>query len=280
MVASMACFAVEDALIKQLGGRLPAAQIIWVIGLGGALVLAFQMRRAGEALWIPAMNARGIWVRTGFEVFGTLFFVSALVTIPLSTASAVIQATPLVVAMGAALFLGAQVGWRRWVAISIGFGGVLLILRPGSDSFDPGTLLAIAGMCGLAGRDLATRRLPKTLSSARLSAVAFAALVPGGLILQMLQGLPIIVPDGRDAMILLLCIVIGLAGYLAIVGATRQGDLAVVSSFRYSRMVFALGLAVIFFKERPDFMTLLGIGVIIAAGLYTIVREARLARGG
>lgn len=280
MVASMACFAVEDALIKQLGGRFSAAQIIWILGIGGATVLIILQRARGQNLFIPELKHRGLWLRTGFEVGGTLLFVSALVSIPLATSSAVIQATPLVVAMGAALFLGAQVGWRRWMAFVVGFAGVLIILRPGTDSFDPGTLLAVGGMLGLAGRDLSTRRLPAALTGTHLSIVAFLALVPGGMALQAALGQPMVVPDKGEAGILCLCVAIGLAGYLTIVSATRQGDISVVSSFRYSRMLFALVLATVFFGERPDSLTLFGVMVIIGAGLYTLVREARLARGG
>jgi drug/metabolite transporter (DMT)-like permease len=279
MVAAMACFAVEDTLIKSLSGTIPPAQIIWMLGLGGALAFAVGLRATGQGIWSPDYLRPVVLVRTGFEMAGSLFFVSALALVPLSTASAVIQATPLVVAMGAALFLGMRVGWRRWAAISVGFGGVLLILRPGAESFDPAVLLAVGGMLGLAARDLVTRRMPAAISGPRLSLHAFAALVPAGLLLQAGLGTPVVQPDAAETVTLALCVAIGMGAYLTIVQATRMGDIAVVSSFRYSRMLFALLLGLAVFGERPDAATLVGAAIVIASGLYTLIREARLARG-
>ncbi|KIT15886.1 DMT family transporter [Jannaschia aquimarina] len=279
MCLSMACFAVEDALIKTLGGTIPPAQIVWLLGLGGTLVLALVLKATGKPLWVPELRSRRVVLRSAADAVGASLFVPAVVLIPLATASAVIQATPLVVAMSAALFLGATVGWRRWAAILVGFGGVLLILRPGADSFDPAVLLAVGGMVALAARDLATRGLPAELSGVLLSMLAFAAIVPAGLAVQLALGVPFVLPDAGEWAKLGGCLGFGLIGYLAIVGATRAGDLAVISSFRYSRMLFALILAAIFFGERPDLWTLVGIAVIVGAGLYTLIREARLARG-
>lgn len=276
MVGAMACFAIEDALIKGLSGVFAPAQIIWMLGLGGSLAFAVWLHVRGLGAWSPLYLNRRVLMRSGFEVFGTLCFVSALALIPLALASAVIQATPLVVAMGAALFLGATVGWRRWLAIAVGFAGVLVIIRPGAASFDPATLLAVGGMFGLAARDLATRTMPAEISGARLSLHAFAALVPTGLALQAVLGLPMVLPNMAQIGILALCVAIGMVGYLTIVGATRLGDISVVSSFRYSRMLFALVVGGIAFGERPDLWTIVGVTIVIATGLYTLIREARL----
>ncbi len=278
MTLAMGLFAAEDALIKGLSGAFSAAQIIWMLGLGGTLAFAAWMAASGRGVWSPVYLQRAVLRRSVFEVIGALCFVSALALIPLSLASAVIQATPLVVALGAALFLGARVGWRRWLAILVGFGGVLLILRPGSDSFDPATLLAVGGMLSLAVRDLATRTIPGTVSGARLSIHAFAALIPAGLILQAVLGIPVATPNAAQLGILALCVGIGMAAYLAVVSAMRAGDIAVVSSFRYTRMLFALLIAFAFFNERPDAATLVGVAIVIASGVFTLVREARLAR--
>ena len=276
MCVAMGCFAVEDAFIKTLGGDIPAAQIIWTLGIGGTVVLAAVLRLQGRPLWVHGMARPAVLLRSAADAVGAAMFVPALVLVPLATASAVIQATPLVVAMGAALFLGLPVGWRRWAAIATGFGGVLLILRPGGAAFDPAVLLAVGGMLALAVRDLATRGLPADLSGVLLSMWAFAAIVPAGLALQWALGAPIVVPDATQWAILGGCLSMGLLGYVAIVAATRAGDIAVVSSFRYARMLFALIIAAVAFGERPDLATLAGAAIVIGAGLYTLIREARL----
>jgi drug/metabolite transporter (DMT)-like permease len=158
----------------------------------------------------------------------------------------------------------------------VGFAGVLLILRPGAAGFDPAILLAVGGMLGLAARDLITRTMPDAIAGNRLSIHAFAALVPAGLLGQAVLGAPVVVPAPSEALTLGACIAIGMAAYLAIVAATRRGDISVVSSFRYSRMLFALVLGITVFGERPDLATLVGVAVVIASGLYTLIREARL----
>ena len=277
MTASMACFSVEDAIIKVVGGALPPAQIIWMLGLGGAIALWGWLWCRDRPVWSPEARRPIVLWRTAFEVGASLCFVPALVLVPLSTATAILQAGPLVVAAGAALVYGAQVGPRRWAAIGAGFAGVLLIVRPGA-AFEPAVLLAVAGTLFMGARDLVTRRAPVGLSSTRLSLLAFLALVPTAAALQVALGAPFVVPSGADALRLVVAVFIGIAGYVTAVVALRMGDVAVVSSFRYARMVFALVLALVVFRERPDALALLGIAVIVGAGLYTLIREARLAR--
>jgi drug/metabolite transporter (DMT)-like permease len=275
MTLAMALFAVEDATIKALSAELPPGQIIWMLGLGGGAAFCTWLAVTGQgwggrADWSPRVLARA-----GMEAGGTCLFVSALALIPLALASAFIQATPLLVAGGAALFLGHRVGPRRWAAIGLGFAGVLLILRPGAEGVSAGALLAIGGVICLAARDLITRTLPPGVSGPRLAAQAFTGLIPAGLALQWGQGQAVVSPSPAAWGGMGLCVVVGMAAYLSIVAATRAGDIAVVSSFRYTRMLFALVIAATVFAERPDAATLIGVAIVIAAGLYTLIREAR-----
>lgn len=278
MTASMLGFAIEDALIKSLSGTIPPGQIISIIGLGGILAFASWLLITGQPIFVAPQRSPKVLLRTGFEALGTAFFVSSLALVDLTLASAVIQATPLVVAMGAALFLGQTVGWRRWLAISVGFGGVMLIVKPGMAAFDPLVILAIVGMLGLAARDVTTRSLQSPISGLHLSIAAFLGLVPTGLLLNWVWGQSLVWPTGREWGVLALCIFIGMIAYLAIIAATRAGDAALISSFRYSRMLFALVIGALFFKETPDVWTLIGVGIVISAGLFTLLREARLSR--
>jgi drug/metabolite transporter (DMT)-like permease len=193
----------------------------------------------------------------------------------LSTASAILQATPLVVTLGAALFLGAQVGWRRWAAILVGLSGVLLIVRPGLAGFEPASLWAVLGVLGLATRDLATRAAPARISGYQMSAYAFGLMAPTGLIMMAVMGSTPVMPDGRNLLFLALALIVGVVAYYLVVAAMRVGDIPVVTPFRYTRMVFALVVALTVFGERPDPLTYLGAAIIIAAGLFTLWRETR-----
>ncbi|MAU53082.1 MAG: EamA family transporter [Roseovarius sp.] len=277
MVLAMAGFALEDMFIKRLTSGLPVGQIVILLGLGGALVFGAITRAQGRRLWSRDLLARPVLLRNFGELTGTMGFVTAIALTPLSSASAILQATPLAVTLGAAVFLGEPVGWRRWSAILAGFAGVLMVIRPGLAGFEPASLFAVMAVVGLAIRDLATRAVPRAISSMQLSTYAFATLVPTGALLLPFGAAPAM-PEGAEIRALALALVCGLAAYYAIVAAMRVGEVAVVTPFRYTRLVFALIIGVAVFEERPDVWTLVGAGVIVASGLYTLMREARLGR--
>ena len=277
MVASMAGFAIEDAMIKGVSARLPSGQILVLLGIMGATIFAAIAKARGLRLISPALVQRSVVVRNLSEMVGTVCYVSAIILTPLSSASAILQATPLAVTLGAAVFLGAPVGWRRWSAIAVGFAGVLIIVRPGAEGFMPASLLAVAGVIFLAARDLATRTAPPHIASLVLAFYGFAAVVPaGGLLLAFQGGWA---PMTADLLLrLAITALIGVAAYYAIVAAMRVGDVAVVTPFRYTRIVFALILGVAVFDETVDGWMLAGAAIVIGSGLYTLLREARLVR--
>ena len=278
MVFAMFCFAVEDGFIKLLAYGMPVGQIISVICLGGLVGFLGWGVFKGDRLWQPEYRNGKVILRSLCDTAGTLMFATAISLIPLTTASAVIQATPLVVALGAALFLAQPIGWRRWIAIFAGFAGVLIIIRPGMEGFIPATLLAVGGMLGLAARDLFTRSLTVALTGPQLATHTFAMIAPAGFLLMALQGEAIVIPDGRQSLLLLASVIVGMIAYLAIVAATRGGNAGIISSFRYSRMVFALVIGYVMFAETPDLPTLIGAAIIISSGIYTLWRETKLHR--
>ena len=277
MVLSMAGFAIEDMLIKIIALEMPTGQFLILIGASGALIFTAMSRRQGQAVLSADFLRPSIIIRNLGEVIGTLGFVTALVLTPLSSASAILQATPLAVTLGAALFLGEAVGWRRWSAILIGFCGVIAVIRPGLDGFEPASLFAVLGVIGLATRDVATRAAPARISSAVLSAHGFAMLVPAGALLLCISG-GATAPSALGYGLLLAALAIGVSAYYALTLAMRLGDVAVVTPFRYVRLVFALAIGVTVFNEQPDAWTLIGAAIIILSGLYTFFRERQLKR--
>ncbi|MCM2561119.1 DMT family transporter [Lutimaribacter sp. EGI FJ00015] len=278
MVVAMAAFALEDMFIKWLAVDMSTGQILMLLGAGGALVFAVLARRGGGRLLSADFRTRAVILRNTGEVIGTMGFVTAIALTPLSSASAILQATPLAVTLGAAIFLNETVGWRRWSAILVGFCGVLLIIRPGLDGFEPASLFAVQGVIGLAIRDLATRAVPRTIGAMQLSFYAFALLVPTGLVLLLVQGHSLVPLEGAHWLKMAGALLLGLVGYHSIVSAMRLGEVAVVTPFRYSRLIFAILIGVAVFGERPDALTLTGAALIVASGLYTLVREARIHR--
>lgn len=273
MVLAMLGFALEDMLIKLMAASLPIGQIVGMLGVGSALLLALILTLRGEALFTRAMWRPAIALRAIGELIGTIGFVTAIALTPLSSASAILQATPLFVTLGAALFLGETVGWRRWLAILVGFAGVMMIIRPGTDGFDWNSLFAVQGVIGLGIRDLATRRVPQRTSSLQLSFLAFLVLIPAGAILMWTGQAEFAPLAGVVLIYFVAALLIGIVAYYGIVAAMRVGEISFVSPFRYSRILFALIIGMGVFGERPDVMTFVGAAVIVGSGLYTLWRE-------
>lgn len=274
MVLAMACFSVEDAFIKAAAVSLPLGQIIFIFGLFGTLAFILLTKQRQEKIFHPAILSRPIFIRSLCEVAGRLFFSISIVLIPLSTLSAILQSTPLIVVIGAALFFGEKVGWRRWTAIIIGFLGVLMIIRPGMDSFEPASIFAVLGTLGFAGRDLATRASPKLLSNMQLGIYGFFILMPVGVLILLFnkQMHALAWPSGIVSLQLLGTIIFGVTAYYSLTAAMRIGEISTIAPFRYTRLIFALIIGVTLFGERPDALTLLGSLIIVSGGIYTLWR--------
>ena len=278
MVAAMVFFALEDVLLKQLSASLPVGQVIALTGAGGGLIFSLIAIRAGKPLLSRALLSWAILLRNLSEAVGSVAFVTALALSTLSGVSAIIQATPLAMTLGAALFLGERVGWRRWTAIAVGFAGVLLIIQPGMVSFTPASFLAVLTVALLAMRDLCSRAVPAEVSSVQLAAWGFLSLVPAGLVALLIAGDPPAAMAPPQLLRMGGVLIVGSLGYYAIVAATRTGEVSAVVPFRYTRLVFALVLAHVVFGERPDALMISGAAVVVGTGLYTIWRSALVAR--
>jgi len=275
VIAAMVMFTIEDSFIKGLSEVFPVGQILILLGIGGAMVFAMiaLMNRqplVGREVFSPML----FWRSVG-ETGAAFFFVTALWLVPLSVAGALLQTTSLIVTIGAAFLLGEQVGWRRWSAIAIGLIGVIIIIRPGFDGFQPAALLALAAAVLLAGRDLATRRLPSGTPSIAVSFWGFMAVIPAGILLSAIFGAPVM-PNLYQAGLFVACVAFGTSGYYLIVTAMRMGEASALAPFRYSRLLFSIIVGYVVFNEVPDFWTLVGSGVILTSGVYIILRERRI----
>lgn len=278
MTVAMAGFAVEDVLIKQMTVGLPVGQVLAMIGAGAGVLFAAMVHSSGQAVLSRSLLSLPVMLRNLGEAGGSTAFVSALALASLSSASAILQANPLAVTLGAALFLGEQVRWRRWTAIATGFAGVLMIIQPGLAGFTPASLLALVAVVLLAMRDLASRATPPEVSSLQLSAWGMLSLLPAGLLVLLVTGTMPVWPAPIDLARFGATVLVGGGAYYAIVAATRIGELSAVMPFRYTRLVFALVLAWFIFAERPDALMLAGAALVVGTGLYTIWRSARLRR--
>lgn len=278
MTLSMFGFALEDMFVKLLSGDFSPGQVMSLLGSAGALIFAVLTKVSGAKLLHRDVLKPAVVARNICELLGSMGYLLALVLTPLSQASAILQATPLIVTIGAAVFLKEHVGPRRWVAIFVGLLGVLLVIRPGTSGFSVLSLLAVAGTIGLALRDLVTRVVDTSTPSLVVSTYGFASLIPTGFVMMFFNGDPLIIPTLKQVGVVMCAGAVGAWGYYCIVAAMRLGDVSFVTPFRYTRMIFALVIAMAIFGEEPDTLTLVGAAIIIASGIVALVLEGRANR--
>ncbi|MBS0565311.1 MAG: DMT family transporter [Proteobacteria bacterium] len=277
MLAAMALFAIEDMFLKLTAARLPTGEILVVSGGAGTVIFAALARREGKGFFSGGLWNRAVVGRNLGEMAGTFAYITALASAPLATVAAVLQALPLAATMGAALFMGAPVGWRRWSAILVGLAGVILVIQPGTDAFQPTALWVLVSVAGLTLRDLATRAVPPTTTSGLVSAWGLASVTVLGLAMLAIDR-RVVMPTAGESAALVGVVLFGSAGYWAVVAAARTGEVAVVAPFRYARLVFAIVIGILVFGEWPNLLSLGGAALIVLSGLYSFARERARAR--
>ncbi|MDJ1016121.1 MAG: DMT family transporter [Paracoccaceae bacterium] len=276
MTAAMTAFAVNDTFIKLLGADVPFFQILFLRSVATVCFLGIMAWYAGALAYRYRRADRvRVVIRTLSEIGAAFFFINALIHLPIANVTAIIQALPLTVTLGAALFLGEHVGWRRFAAIGVGFVGVLLIVRPGAAEFNFYALYALGAVACVTVRDLAARRLSRDVPSV---SVAFVAAV--GVLIFSIIGATVTdwVPMSSvhwfwiaGAVAAIIC------AYLLSVMAMRRGDIGAVAPFRYSALLVALALGWFVFNDWPDDLTMLGAAIVVGTGLFALWRERRAA---
>lgn len=277
MVVAMAGFTINDAITKQVISSMGLGQVLFIRGLFASILILVFAWSSGALRRPKRLIHPMIALRTLCELVSTFTFVAALAHMPLANISAILQMLPLAVTMGAALFFGEQVGWRRWLAIGIGVVGVTIIVRPGFEGFNVFSLLALITVLFSAGRDLVTRRIPDNVPSMLVSCITAVAITLAGGLLAATETWKS--PSGTEYGLLMLAALLIIIGYQFIIMAMRQGDISLVSPFRYTALVWALMLGYVLFDEVPDAAMITGASAIVLSGLYTLYREYRRGKG-
>ncbi len=277
MTLSMGGFAVEDLFLKILSESVPVSQILIYVGISATLLLSIISKiKKIPILGNGVFSNKLFIIRSFADMMGAVLIMTSISLLPLSTVSSILQAIPLFITFGAVLIFKEIVGWRRWSAVLFGFFGVMLILKPGLSSFHTSSLIVLMGVACLALRDIVTRKISKSIHSITVSLYAFILTTIGGIFSLPFFG-NFVVLTIIQWLVIFIITLFGCFSYFMLVLATRKGDISVISPFRYSRLIFALILAMIVLNERPDNLTLLGASIIVAAGYYTIWRERKLA---
>ena len=278
MVVAMATFAVEDSVIKLVSSVLPVGQILFLLGVGGALSFSGLALILRKEIFSYGVFTRPMHFRVISEVTGRVFYSSALALTPLASSTMILQATPLVVVIGAAVLFKEKVSALRWAAVLVGFFGVLIIIDPSSDSFSFLSILAVLGMLGFAGRDLASRVVPKSLNILALGFHGFMSIALSGIVLTLFCNESIIWPDSSSWLYLLLGVFLGTIGYSALISAMRIGEVSAITPFRYSRIIFGMAIGMFFFGENITLTATLGCGLIVLSSFVVLHPNGRNRR--
>jgi drug/metabolite transporter (DMT)-like permease len=277
MALAMAGFTINDAMVKLVSPDMNAGQIMFIRGALTSIMIFAVAWKMGALRSLRVLADRYLALRVAGEIIASITYVTALGMIPLPNASAILQALPLAVTMGAAIFLAEPVGWRRWIAILLGFTGVLVIIRPGAEGFTLASLLVVTCVFAAAARDLATKLIDPTTPTLFIAAVtALAITLIGGLLILPYGGWRP-VTSGHFAALLFGSVML-FAGYQTIIMAMRTGAISFIAPFRYTSLIWSIVLGIVLLSEMPDIYMLTGSAIVIAAGLYAFYRENQLHR--
>ena len=270
-LAGMAAFTVSDTVMKLAAAELPVGQTIALRGAFAAVLMTLLASHRGELRISLALFQPAFLLRTTGEIGASIFIFLALARMPIIDVTAILQFLPLALTAASALFLREAVGWRRWTATAIGLAGVLLIVRPGTAQFGWPSLLALGSVASVTLRDLTTRRISAALPSMTVAWATAIAVMGSGVLLD---------PPGTwgtptpRAWRYLTCAGLAVSlGNLMIITSVRAAPIPVVAPFRYSAVLFAILSGFLVWRDLPDALTLTGIVIVTAAGLYTFHRE-------
>jgi len=274
MMLSMVGYVVNDTLMKLASGEVALAQGVFVRGLMASALLAAFAAYKGQLMHRASWPEMKVILWRGFaEIAATYCYLTALFQMPLANLTAIMQSLPLAVTLAGAVFLRHKVGWRRYVAILVGFGGVLIIIRPGGADFNSFAIWGVAAVGFVTLRDLMAAKLhPRTPSIFAALFTAFGVTIVAGVVAAFEPWQPL---AGDTFSLLAGAGVFILIGYVTSVSAMRFGEIAFVSPFRYTVLIWALLLGIFVFGDYPDGWTMVGIAIVVLTGVFTFLREQR-----
>jgi drug/metabolite transporter (DMT)-like permease len=272
MIFAVFLFNVMDALAKLIAAETNTVMAIWARYAGQAvLVLALVAPRLGTVLktGYPGLQlARSVLLMAATSCY---FF--GFVYIGLANAASVMATNPVIITLGAAIFLGERFGLRRAAGVAAALIGALIIIRPGSDVFQPAALFPLGAACFYSGYALVTRFVGRDedVWTSLLYTAAFGAVVMSGVVLFFW------VTPSTAAAVMMACMgVLGTLGHWCLIQAFTSAEASVIAPFAYVGPIYATALGALVFAEYPDALTYLGALVIILAGLYVWHRETRV----
>jgi S-adenosylmethionine uptake transporter len=263
-------YSTHDVFVKFLGGIYSPFQIVFFSTLFGFPVIAVMMMRdpADGNLrprhpWLIALRALLTVVTAGAAFY-------AFARLPMAETYAIVFASPMLITVLAIPVLGEQVGWRRWLAVIVGLGGVLVVLQPGVTPLSLGHAAAlVAAVCSA----VAAVIVRKIGAEERTSVLMLYPMVGTLLVMGFVMPFVYRPMEGLHLAAVALMAVVGMTGGFALIAAYRSASAGVVAPMQYSQMLWAVLYGALFFGETPSPSTAIGAAIIIASGVYIVFRE-------
>ena len=272
MILGMSAFIGNDAIMKAVGERLPAAQMIVVRGLMAIAMMLLVAARMGVLDRIRDVARGWVLLRASCEGVGTVLYLAALFHLPLANITAINLSSPLFIVVLAKVFLQERVDLARWLAIALGFAGVLLVVQPATDGFNVYAWMCLLATLIYAFRDLLTRKISSATPSILVTLATAGVVWLMAAVVMAFQGwMPM---QGRELGWLSLSSLLVSTGYYALIAAMRHGEMTVIAPFRYVGLLWAVLLGYFVWGTLPNAMGWCGIALLIGAGLY-MVRQQR-----
>lgn len=276
MIAGSALLTSGDAVVKWLAAELPVGQIIFIRGGILVLLVLAVIAATGSFGALRVHNKRDMALRAVLVAVSTLMFLNSLRFLPLADAIAIVFANPLITTALAVPLLAERVGWRRWSAVIVGFGGVLLMAQPQGGIAHWAVLLVLGAALLASLRDILTRRLNATEASLGILFYTSVAVTLAGLATAPLGWVPM--PPMAWLLVIGGAGLVGGAHYLQI-EAFRYADASTVSPYRYVTLIWAVLLGFVIWGDLPTIPVVAGAAIIVLSGLYVWYREGRRAGG-
>jgi drug/metabolite transporter (DMT)-like permease len=278
MVVAMTCFTGNDALVKIVLARVPSAQMIVVRGVMAIALILLVAWRMGALVRVTELFRGWVGIRAFFEGIGTFLYLAALYHLPLANATAIFMSAPLFIAVLARVFLGERVDARRWIAIGMGFCGVLMVIQPQSEGFNLYAWICLLSTLVYAGRDLLTRKIPAGVPSIVVTLATATIIVGMAAVVMVYEGwTPMIWADVGRLALAAVCLS---TAYYAVIASVRTGEVSVVAPFRYVGLLWAVVIGYLVWGHVPNSLAWGGIVLLIAAGLYMIHQQRMPRRPG
>jgi len=268
----MAAYVVGDVVLKLLGRAFPASELIFWRSLIIAVTLGAVLAWTRPRFFSASVFSWPVVARCLFDCVNILCFTTAVVHMKLAELYAILQMSPFLMTILAVIFFREPVGWRRWLAIIIGFGGVLLIIKPDPGELNYWALLGVLAAVGAACREIITRKIDPEVSTLEVTLLSAVFTTIGTFAFGFREPWPAM--NRQEMLLLVIQAASWVAGTFLLVQACRTAPLSIIASFRYSLLVWGALAGYVVFNDLPDIWAICGAAIIVLCGLYMFHREA------